>query len=82
MFPIVNKKIGKNTSNKQSINHFVARKPELLYLDSDLGQVDLHGQFFSAVHIRVMRLLECPLKLMQLVGGEGGAVSKNLVLEF
>ena len=36
------------------------------HLDPDLRQVDLHGELLSAVHVRVVRLLECPLQLVQL----------------
>lgn len=50
------------------------------YLDSDLREVHLHGELLAAVHIRVVGLLEGTLQLMQLVGGEGGAVASVLLL--
>ena len=53
---------------------------EPLYLNADFWQVDLHGQLLPAVDIRVVGLLEGPLQLMELIGGEGGAVSPVLLL--
>lgn len=50
------------------------------YLNSDLWEVDLHGQLLSAVHIRVVRLLEGSLQLVQLVSGEGGSVTPVFLL--
>ena len=50
------------------------------YLHPDLRQVDLHGQLLTAVHVRVVGLLEGPLQLVELVGGEGGAVAPVLLL--
>ena len=50
------------------------------YLHPDLRQVDLHGQLLAAVHVRVVGLLEGALQLVQLVGGEGGAVAAVLLL--
>lgn len=50
------------------------------YLHADLGQVDLHGQLLAAVDIGVVGLLEGAFQLMQLVGGEGGAVPPVFLL--
>lgn len=50
------------------------------HLHSDLGEVHLHGQLLSAVHVRVVGLLKGTLQLVQLVGGEGGAVASVLLL--
>lgn len=50
------------------------------YLNSDLWEVHLHGEFLTAVHVWVVGLLEGTLQLMQLVGGEGGAVASVLLL--
>lgn len=49
------------------------------YLHSDLGQVDFEGQLLSAVHVRVVRLLEGSLQFVQLEGGEGGPVAAVLL---
>lgn len=60
------------------------REPKIIirkiHLNPDFRQVDLHGQFFAAVHVRVMRLLERPLQLVKLIGGERGAVPAVLFL--
>ena len=40
------------------------------YLDSDFRQVDLHGELLARVDVRVVRLLERPLQLVQLVRRE------------
>lgn len=45
------------------------------YLYSDLRQVNFESQLLSAVHVRVMRLLEGSLQLVQLEGGECCPVS-------
>lgn len=50
------------------------------YLNSDFREVHLHGQLLSAVHIWVVGLLESTLQLVQLVGGEGGAVASVFLL--
>lgn len=50
------------------------------HLHSDLREVHLHGQLLSAVHVRVVGLLKGTLQLVQLVGGEGGAVASVLLL--
>jgi len=50
------------------------------YLHADLGQVDLHGQLLAAVDVGVVGLLEGALQLVELVGGEGGAVPPVLLL--
>lgn len=50
------------------------------YLNPDLWQVDLHGQLLSTVHVGIVRLLEGALELVELVGGEGGAVTPVLLL--
>lgn len=50
------------------------------YLNSDLGEVHLHGELLTAVHVWVVGLLEGTLQLMQLIGGEGGAVAPVLLL--
>lgn len=59
-------------------------KPKIIirktHLNPDFRQVDLHGQFFAAVHVRIMRLLERPLQLVKLIGGERGAVPAVLFL--
>lgn len=52
----------------------------MTHLDADLGQVHLHGQFLAGVDVGVVRLLESPFQLVQLVGGEGGAVASVLLL--
>lgn len=50
------------------------------HLNSDLWEAHFHGELLAAVHIRVVGLLEGTLQLMQLVGGEGGAVAPVLFL--
>lgn len=50
------------------------------HLDSDFWKVDLHGQLLSAVHVWIVGLLKGALQLVQLVGGEGGAVASVLLL--
>jgi len=50
------------------------------YLYAHLGQVHFHGEFLSAVHVRVMRFLESSLQLVQLVRGERRAVTPMLFL--
>lgn len=50
------------------------------HLDSNLWKVDLHGQLLPAVHVWIVGLLEGALQLVQLVGGEGGAVAAVLLL--
>lgn len=50
------------------------------HLDPDFRQIDLHGQLLAAVHVRVMGLLERSLQLVQLIGGERGAVPAVLLL--
>lgn len=50
------------------------------YLDTDLKEVDLHGQELPAVDVRVVGLLKGLLQLMELEGGEGGAVAPVLLL--
>lgn len=50
------------------------------YLNSDFREVDLHGELLAAVHVRVVGLLKGTLQLVQLVGGEGGAVAPVLLL--
>lgn len=52
----------------------------IAHLDPDFRQIDLHGQLLAAVHVRVMGLLERSLKLVQLIGGERGAVPAVLLL--
>ena len=52
----------------------------MIYLYSDLGQVDLERQLLAAVHVGVVGLVEGALQLVQLEGGEGGAVSAVLLL--
>ncbi len=47
-------------------------------LDAHLGQVDLDGELLAAVHVRVVGLLEGALELVQLKGGECGAVASVL----
>lgn len=50
------------------------------YLYSDLREVDFHSKLLTAIHIRIVRLLKGTLELMQLICGEGGAVSPMLLL--
>lgn len=50
------------------------------YLNSDFREVHLHGQLLSTVHVWVVGLLEGTLQLMQLVGGESGAVAPVFLL--
>lgn len=50
------------------------------YLNSHFGQVDLHRQFLSAVHVRIVGFLKSSLQFMQLVGGEGRTVPPVLFL--
>ena len=50
----------------------------LSYLHSRLSQVDLHCQLFPHEDIRIPRLLEGLLQLLQLLGGEVGSVSPLL----
>lgn len=50
------------------------------HLHAHLRQVDLHGELLARVHVRVVALLEGALQLVQLVGGEGGAVPPVLLL--
>ena len=49
------------------------------YLDSDFWQVDFHGELLARVDVRVVRLLEGPLQLVQLVRREGGSVTPVLL---
>ena len=37
------------------------------YLHSHFWKIHLHGKFFPAVHVRIMRLLECSLQFVELV---------------
>lgn len=50
------------------------------YLNSDLWEVHLHGKLLTAVYIWIVGLLKGTLQLVQLVGGEGGAVAPVLLL--
>jgi hypothetical protein len=50
------------------------------YLYAHLGQVHFHGEFLSAVHVRVMRFLESSLQLVKLVRGERRAVTPMFFL--
>ena len=52
----------------------------MIYLHSDLRQVDLERQLLAAVHVGVVGLVEGALKLVQLEGGEGGPVPAVLLL--
>lgn len=52
---------------------------ELSYLNADFWQVDLHSQLLPTVDIWVVGLLEGSLQLMELIGGEGGAISPVLL---
>lgn len=49
-------------------------------LHPDLRQVDLHRQLLAAVHVRIVGLLESPLQLVELEGGERGPVPPVLLL--
>ena len=51
----------------------------LSYLDSDFWQVDFHGELLARVDVRVVRLLEGPLQLVQLVRREGRPVTPVLL---
>jgi len=53
---------------------------EVTHLDADLGQVHLHGQLLAGIDIGVVGLLEGPLQLMELVGGEGGPIATVFLL--
>ena len=53
----------------------------MYYLNSDLWQIDLDGELLSAVHIRVVRLLEGALEFVQLVRGERRAVPPVFLLD-
>lgn len=50
------------------------------HLDADLRQVDLQRQLLSAVHVRVVGLLEGSLQLVKLEGGERGPVPAVFLL--
>lgn len=50
------------------------------YLYAHLGQVHLHGEFLSTVHVWVMRFLEGPLQLVKLVRCEGGTIPPMFLL--
>lgn len=50
------------------------------YLYPGLSQVSPEGQLLAGVHIWVVGLLEDLLQLLQLVAGEGGAVTPLLAL--
>ena len=52
----------------------------MIYLHSDLRQVDLERQLLAAVHVGVVGLVEGALQLVQLEGGEGGPVPAVLLL--
>ena len=54
-------------------------RERLSYLYSDFWQVDFHGELLAGVNIRVVRLLEGPLQLVQLVRREGGSVTPVLL---
>lgn len=51
-----------------------------LYLDPDLGEVDLARQLLAAVHVGVMGFLKGAFQLVQLVCGEGRAVPPVFLL--
>lgn len=51
-----------------------------MYLHSDLRQVHLQGQFLSAVHVRIMGLLESSFQFVELEGGERGSVPTVFLL--
>lgn len=48
------------------------------YLNPGLGEVESHRQFLPGEYVRVLRLLEGPLQLVQLIGGEGGPAPADL----
>lgn len=49
-------------------------------LNSGLSELGPEGQLLPGVNVRVVRLLEHLLQLLQLEGAEGGAVASLLVL--
>lgn len=49
-------------------------------LNSGLSELGPESQLLPGVHVRVVRLLEHLLQLLQLEGAEGGAVASFLVL--
>lgn len=50
------------------------------HLDPHFRKIDFHSELLPGVHVRIMRLLEGSLELVQLVGGEGRPVSAMLLL--
>lgn len=48
------------------------------YLNAHFGQINFHGELFATVHVRVVRLFERALELVQLERGERGAVAAVL----
>lgn len=52
----------------------------LVYLHSDLRQVDLQGQLLPAVHVRIMGLFESSFQFVELEGGECGPVPTVFLL--
>lgn len=52
----------------------------LTHLNTYFREVDLHGELLSGVDVRVVRLFERSLELVQLVGREGRPVATVLLL--
>lgn len=50
------------------------------HLNARLGQVDFHGDLFARINVRIVRLLEGTLQLLQLRRCEGGANATLLAL--
>ena len=55
-------------------------EPAKTHLNSDLWEVNFERQLLSAVHVRVVWLLERPLQLVKLVRGKRGPVAAVLLL--
>lgn len=51
--------------------------PTSTYLDAGLGQVDAEGQLFAKEHVRIVRLVERSLELVQLGATECGPVNEE-----
>lgn len=51
-----------------------------MHLNSGLSELGPEGQLLPGINVRVVRLLEHLLQLLQLEGAKGGAVASLLVL--
>lgn len=64
------------TQYKDILNMF--KSSGRMYLHPGLAEVEPHRELLPGEDVRVLRLLEGPLQLVQLVGGEGGPAPAHL----